>query len=459
MKQQDFQIKTLGTSKIASPITKTIAKDANFFPFIKEHERVLFDVDWDDRNAAESCATNLLCMETAGAREKIYFDPSKTTVAIVTCGGLCPGINDVIRSLVMALNYRYGVRKVLGVQYGYQGFIPEFEHPFIDLNPDMVSDIHHSGGSILGSSRGSQDVGSIVDCLERHGINILFTIGGDGTLHGALEIHKEIEKRGLKIAVGGIPKTIDNDISYIEKTFGFETSFTMASPIIRDAHNEAKGAYNGIAIVKLMGRDSGFIAANAALSMPEVNLVLVPEVEFDLEGPQGLYETIRKRLAAKHHCVIVVAEGAGQEHFSDEEVLTDPSGNQLHQDIGIFLKTHIRNYLTDIGIKATIKYIDPSYIIRSSPANPSDSIFCNKLGLHAVHAAMAGKTCFVVGRRNNKFVHLPIELVISKRKKIDTAGDLWMNVLEITGQPHSMKNDLPKRIKSTGLATEKESSY
>ncbi len=445
MKQEDLRIKSLGTCKITSPIDKTITKGGKFFPYVNEHERVLFNVEWDNRQADDQCAINLLTMEVAGPRKKIYFDPSKTTVAIVTCGGLCPGINDVIRSLVMALYYRYGVEKVLGVQYGYQGFIPEYAHPFIDLNPEVVSEIHHSGGTMLGSSRGEQDVSKIVDCLERHGINILFTIGGDGTLHGALEIHREIEKRGLKIVVAGIPKTIDNDINHIEKTFGFETSFTMASPIIRDAHNEAKGAYNGIAIVKLMGRDSGFIAANAALSMPEVNIVLVPEVAFDLEGPNGLYETLRKRLEEAKHCVIVVAEGAGQEHFSKKQKLTDASGNQLHQDIGIFLKTHIRKYLQDMGISASIKYIDPSYIIRSSPANPSDSIFCNKLGLQAVHAAMCGKTCFVVGRRNNKFVHLPIELVIAERKKIDVTGDVWINVLETTGQPMSMKNKVSRK--------------
>ncbi|MCL4148730.1 UNVERIFIED_CONTAM: hypothetical protein GTU68_020896 [Idotea baltica] len=380
-------------------------------------------------------------MEKAGPRENIYFDPSKTTVAIVTCGGLCPGINNVIRSLVMTLNYRYGVEKILGVRYGYQGFIPEFGHPFIDLTPELVSDIHQFGGTILGSSRGDQDVPMIVDCLERHGVNILFTIGGDGTLHGAREIHEEIERRGLKISVAGIPKTIDNDINHIEKTFGFETSFSIASPIIRDAHNEAKGAYNGISIVKLMGRDAGFIAANAALSMPEVNFVLIPELEFDLHGSKGLLEVIRQRLALKHHCMIVVAEGAGQSLFKNRKEKKDASGNILHEDIGILLKTEIKAHFDKINIPAAIKYIDPSYIIRSAPATPSDSIFCTKLASHAVHGAMTGKTNFVVGRRNNKFVYLPIDLVIAERKEIDLEGELWFNVLEITGQPMNMKND------------------
>ena len=441
MQAEDFVIKSLGPCKVSSPIVLSKVKGDHIFNFVEDSERVLFDVVWNEHPEEKQLLKKPLCMERAGPREHIYFDPSKTTVAIVTCGGLCPGINNVIRSLVMALYYRYGVHKILGVQYGYKGFIPEYKFPFIELKPDDVSDIHQFGGTILGSSRGKQDVGSIVDCLERHGINILFTIGGDGTLTGALEINKEIERRGLKISVAGVPKTIDNDINHIEKTFGFETSFTIASPILRDAHNEAKGAYNGVAIVKLMGRDSGFIAANAALSMPEVNLVLVPELEFDLYGEHGLLEIVRNRLESKRHCVIVVAEGAGQFLFDKKHIRKDASGNILHEDIGLFLKDQIKQYFQQLEMDVTVKYIDPSYIIRSAPATPSDAIFCNKLGLNAVHGAMAGKTGFVVGRRNNKFIYLPIELVISERKKIDLEGDLWLNVLESTGQPPTMKND------------------
>jgi len=440
MTQKDFDIPTLGPCKIESPLVNSTQHAAHAINFVGDDLGVLFDVFQYENKKSPVAGTFL--MQRSGPREKIYFDPSKTTVAIVTCGGLCPGINNVIRSLVMTLTYRYGIRKILGVQYGYEGFIPEFRHPFIELTPNRVSTIHQFGGSMLGSSRGKQDPVAIVDCLERHAINILFTIGGDGTLHGALQIQKEIERRKLKISVAGIPKTIDNDINHIEKSFGFETSFTVASPIIRDAHNEAKGAYNGVAIVKLMGRDSGFIAANAALSMPEVNFVLVPEIDFDLYGEKGLFEIVKNRLIDKQHCVIVVAEGAGQRFFEDTSAeRRDASGNVLHNDIGVFIKDELIDYFKQIHFRATVKYIDPSYIIRSAPATPSDSIFCNKLGLHGVHGAMAGKTSFVVGRRNNKFVYLPIELVIKERKKINPNGDLWLNVLETTGQPMSMKNE------------------
>lgn len=446
MKPQDFHIETLGPCKIKSPLQYTHQKGTTDKLFVDENRRVIFDVLYDEQEDGSLKSHDIeLSMQRAGPRENIFFDPSKTTAAIVTCGGLCPGINNVIRSLVMTMTYRYGVRKVMGVQYGYQGFIPEYGHPFIELTPDMVSSIHQFGGSILGSSRGEQDPVAIVDCLERHGINILFTIGGDGTLKGAHKIHEEVKRRGLKIVVAGIPKTIDNDINIIEKSFGFETSFSVASPIIRDAHNEAKGAFNGVAIVKLMGRDSGFIAANAALSMPEVNFVLVPEIDFDLDGKNGLFESVRKRLEDKQHCVIVVAEGAGQRFFDRRSKQTDASGNILHRDIGVFLRDQFTEYFTSIEFPANVKYIDPSYIIRSAPATASDSIFCNKLGLHGVHGAMAGKTSFVVGRRNNRFVYLPIEMVTQQRKRINPQGDLWLNVLETTGQPVTMKNPVARK--------------
>jgi 6-phosphofructokinase 1 len=437
MTTTDLKIKTLGPCNVKSPLLLSNSTGGTDLRFVEEKSRVLLDVVTE---VGAKTKEKPLMMERGGPREYIYFDPSKTNVAIVTCGGLCPGINNVIRSMVMALYYRYGVKNIFGVQYGYQGFVPEFGHPFIPLTPEYVSNIHLFGGTILGSSRGKQATGGIVDCLQRNNINILVTIGGDGTLRGACDIEAEIERRGLKISVVGIPKTIDNDINHVEKTFGFETAFHVASPIIRDAHNEAKGAYNGVAIVKLMGRDSGFIAANAALSMPEVNFVLVPEMDFDLHGEKGLLASVQRRLEEKKHCLIVVAEGAGQSLFKPSEVRKDASGNILHEDIGLLLKDELKAYFKGIDFPATIKYIDPSYIIRSAPANPSDSLFCNKLALHGIHGAMAGKTRFLVGRRNNKFIYLPLDFAIAERKKINLSGSLWLNVIETTGQPPVMVN-------------------
>lgn len=437
--ENNFDIQSLGTATIPSPIHLSKTTGDKRYKFIDEKDRILADVSLQGFNTCKQNNEQPACLEKAGPREKLYFDPKNTTAAIVTCGGLCPGINNVIRSLVMALHYFYGVKRIIGIPYGYEGLVPENGHGSRKLTPDEVKDIHEFGGTVLGSSRGEQSVSAMVDTLENEKIHLLFAIGGDGTLKGVHAIGEEIEKRNLDIAVVGIPKTIDNDIDLIDKSFGFETAFDVAAPIIRDAHNEATGAYNGVSIVKLMGRDSGFIAASAAIAMPVVNFVLVPEMTFDLNGKNGFLEALKQRLELKHHAVIVVAEGAGQHLFEEGIQVTDASGNIKHKDIGLLLKERIKEYLTAASVKTTIKYIDPSYIIRSAPANASDSIFCNRLAYHAVHGAMAGKTKFVVGMVNNRFVHLPISRVVSQRKKINLAGEFWFAALQSTGQPFSMQ--------------------
>lgn len=434
-----FDIVSLGNASIPSPIHLSKTTGDKIFSFVEDSDRILMDISLANFNSCISNNTQPDCIEKAGPREALFFDPKSTTAAIVTCGGLCPGINNVIRSLVMALHYFYKVGRIIGIRYGYEGLIPANGHDFLELTPNKVKDIHEFGGTLLGSSRGAQSVPEMVDALEKNKIDILFAIGGDGTLKGANAIGEEIEKRGLKIAVTGIPKTIDNDINLIDKTFGFETAFDVASPIIRNAHNEATGAFNGISIVKLMGRDSGFIAASTAIAMPVVNFVLIPEIHFELDGKNGFLEALKKRIDLKHHAVIVVAEGAGQHLLeTGTEEIKDASGNIKHQDIGLSLKHWIKQYFDTVGTKTTIKYIDPSYIIRSAPANANDSLFCNRLAYHAVHGAMAGKTKFVVGRLNNRFVYIPISKVVDQRKKIDLEGEFWFAALQSTGQPFSM---------------------
>lgn len=437
---EDFEVKQLGKCTIDSPIRLSSIIGDDEYNYIKDGHRVLYDVCLDNYKKHHEEGTLPVSFRRAGPEEKIYFEPAKTRAAIVTCGGLCPGLNNVIRALVFQLYNRYNVNRILGIQYGYEGFVPHFNHPFVELTPELVDEIHTHGGSILGSSRGNQDVGTIVDTLERHNINILFAIGGDGTLRGAHAIQEEIEKRNLKISIAGIPKTIDNDINLIERSFGFETSFSIAKDILRDAHNEAKGAYNGIAMIKLMGRDSGFIAANAVLACPDVNFVLIPEQQFDLEGSNGFLAVLKKRLEEKHHAVIVVAEGAGQHYFEGQKIKSDASGNVIHNDIGLFLKDKITEAFKKEGFNFNLRYIDPSYILRSAPANANDSKFCIQLAQNAVHAAMAGRTDFVIGNWNNYFTILPIPLAIKQRNKINLESELWYNVLESTGQPIRMHN-------------------
>jgi 6-phosphofructokinase 1 len=440
MKYEDFLVLSLGKGNVLSPLKNKQRDDSPVYKFVDDTERILYDVSAGNFSRSKETICQPVSFEKAGPKENIFFQPAKTKVAIVTCGGLCPGLNNVIRSLVNELYYRYGINRIFGIKYGYEGLISKYNHPVVELAPEMVSSIHLNGGTILGSSRGNQDVGQMVDTLEIMNINVLFCIGGDGTLRGAHAIHQEIEKRKLKIAVAGIPKTIDNDIDLIQKSFGFETAFSVANDIIKNGHIEASGAYNGIALVKVMGRDSGFIAANAALSVQEVNFVLIPEITFDLYGPRGFLKILRKRLEERHHAVIVVAEGAGQDFFEPGSHEKDASGNIKHKDIGVYLKEKIQEEFESKGFPHVIRYIDPSYIIRSVPANANDSKFCNLLAQNAVHAALSGRTDFVIGYWNNNFTLLPIPMVVTKRKKIDVEGELWWNVLEATGQPISMKN-------------------
>lgn len=429
----DTTIQSLGKASINSPVRGTTI-------FVDDSERVIVDTTLDYYNRCRSGDAVPHSLELAGPRRKIFFDPSKTKCGIVTCGGLCPGINDVIRSIVLELYHAYHVENIYGVSYGLQGFIPRYKHPLIELTHTYVEHIHGIGGTVLGSSRGAQDIPEVVDAIERLNMNIVFFIGGDGTLKAASAVAREAFNRGFKCSVIAIPKTIDNDIYFVSKTFGFDTAVEEARKVIQCAHVEAKGAPNGIGLVKVMGRDSGFIAANAALASRDANFVLVPEEDFDLEGDKGFLALLEERLKTRGHAVIVVAEGAGQMFFEARPEEMDASGNVKKGDIGIFLKEHIERHFHARNMPTNLKYIDPSYVIRSVVANASDSIFCGFLAQMAVHAGMSGKTDMLIGLWNNVYVHIPITSCVKGRKKIDTREPLWMSVRESTGQP-IMKNE------------------
>ena len=436
--RHDFDIQNLGPAEFTSPLQRLrYEMDAEFMT--DDDHRVLFDHSPEKVRECIESHTEPVTIEHAGARERIYFNPASTICAVVTCGGLCPGLNDVIRGLVMTLNYSYGVRTIYGIPYGYEGFVSRYGHTPLHLTPDFVSDLNQDGGSVLGSSRGPQSKKDIVDFLVEYRVNILFVIGGDGTLRGAQDIVTEVDSRGLKISVIGIPKTIDNDLEFMDKSFGFETAFAEAVRTVRCAHSEAKGYPNGVGLVKLMGRDSGFIAAFAALAENSVNYVLIPEVPFELTGKHGLFSCLEDRLSRRGHAVVVVAEGAGQHLMQGAAGNTDASGNLKYGDIGPFLKKQIETHFKSIEKEINIKYIDPSYVIRSVPASPQDAIYCLRLAQNAVHAGMAGKTNMVVGRWHGHYVNLPMQVVTHRRRKVNPQGNLWVTVLEATGQPVQFK--------------------
>jgi 6-phosphofructokinase 1 len=429
--QADLDVKTLGPGQYDSPMHLT---SGGTFPFVAEDARVL----WKVQTARSGETVPPLTFERAGMREKLFFDPAKTRVAILTTGGLCPGLNNVIRSMVLELHYRYCVKEIFGVRYGYEGLNPAVGLPMMRLGPAEVQHIHRLGGSMLGVSRGKQDVGVMADTLQRERIDILFVVGGDGTLTGAHALHEELTRRGARIGIVGVPKTIDNDVAYVDKTFGYDTAVDLARLAVDTAHSEAIGARNGVGIVKLMGRESGFVAAAATLASEEVNFCLVPEVPFQLDGPGGLLAALEQRLDSRSHAVIVVAEGCGAT-LAGATAERDASGNiryaSADADIGPRLRDAIVKHFKQLSKPITVKYIDPSYMIRSVPANASDSVFCNLLARNAVHAGMAGRTDVVIGQMHRIFTHVPLPLATRERKRIDPRGELWHSVIETTGQP------------------------
>ncbi|MGD0972082.1 MAG: ATP-dependent 6-phosphofructokinase [Desulfobaccales bacterium] len=434
----EVQIPVIGESRVNSPISRApmCTRDGRYVPktFIQDADKILID-DTFDYLRSLGPGEEPQAFEMAGPRERIYFDPSKVHCAIATCGGLCPGTNDVIRAIVLELHFLYGVRHVYGVRYGLRGFIPHYGHELLELNPEAVANIHIFGGTILGTSRGPQDTGEIVDALERIDLRILFLIGGDGTLRAGYDIYQEITRRELRISVIVIPKTIDNDIPLVSRSFGFDTAVEQATSSILAAHTEAVGSPNGIGLVKLMGRYSGFIAAHATLALREVNFVLIPEADFDIDGEYGLLVELERRLLERQHALILVGEGAGQKFFQEQDLIRDPSGNIKPGDIGLFLQERIQEYFLQKKMEVNLKYIDPSYMIRSMPANYNDRIYCGFLGQNAVHAGMAGKTGMLVSRWHGHYVHIPIQAAAGGRQEMELNSPLWRSVVESTGQP------------------------
>jgi 6-phosphofructokinase 1 len=409
-----MNIPTLGEARFASRLSHTINDD------VRIPERI------------EIGAEAGLPFELAGPRTKLFFDPKQTRAGIVTCGGLCPGLNNVIRSLFLELHYGYGVGDVIGFRDGYSGLDPLRGAEPVKITPQFVDDIHQKGGTILGTSRGPVDIGKAVDNLIARGVNILFTVGGDGTQRGANDFYQEARRRGYALSVVGVPKTIDNDVGFVSRTFGFLTAVEEAVRVLDCAHTEARTVPYGISVVKLMGRHAGFITAGAVVASQDVNFALIPEVSVALAS---FLDALKKRILTKSHAVIAVAEGAGQDLLSADTTERDVSGNVKLKDIGPFLCGRIKAYFKAEGVPIVLRYFDPSYQIRSRPANAEDALLCDLFARHAVHAAMAGKTGLVIGFLHERFIHVPIVLLGSHTKRLDPASGWWRSVLATTGQP------------------------
>ncbi len=419
----------LGEAAFASPLPLSSAWGDQWANFVDDTTTIRLRIE---EGTARTEPPDLH-FEKAGPRGRLFFDPAAVRAGIVTCGGLCPGLNAVIRSITLALHHNYGVRDVVGFRYGYRGLNPEYGYRPVPLTPERVDRIHEDGGTILGTSRGNQPVETMVDFLARERIHLLFCLGGDGTQRGAQRIADEALRRRLPLAVIGVPKTIDNDVPFVSRSFGYMTAVARAEHVLDGAHMEARSVFNGVGLVKLMGREAGFIACGATLANQEVNFTLIPEARLTLDGPGGFLAALARRLDDRHHALVAVAEGAGQDLVPVEGV--DASGNRKLGDIGPFLRARIQEHFRARQVPVEVKYIDPSYYIRSVPADPGDLLLCDQMARHAVHAAMAGRTGCIVGYWNDAFFHVPIARVNEHRKRVDLEGDLWRNVLGATGQP------------------------
>jgi 6-phosphofructokinase 1 len=405
---------TLGQPRFSSNLTHTMSDD------VRIPERIEVGVEPG------------LQFELAGPRAKLFFDGRETRAAIVTCGGLCPGLNNVIRSLFLELRYGYGVDEVIGFRGGYGGLDPKCGVEPVRITPEFVDGIHQKGGTILGSSRGPVDTQRAVENLIARKIDILFTIGGDGTQRGANDLYQEARKRGHALSVVGVPKTIDNDVGFVSRTFGFFSAVEEAKRVLDCAHTEARSVRGGIGLVKLMGRHAGFVTAGAVVASQDVNFALIPEVPFKIDI---FLSALKQRMLNKSHAVIAVAEGAGQDLLAADKDARDASGNVKLKDIGLFLCDEIKSYFAREKVDVVLRYFDPSYQVRSRPANSEDALLCDLFARHAVHAAMAGKTGLVIGFLHERFIHVPIELLAGHTKRLDPASGWWRSVLATTGQP------------------------
>jgi 6-phosphofructokinase 1 len=414
-------ITSLGEPLFDSPLDRLVSEQAR--------------IPWHIVEDPDAPKREQLWFELAGPRKKIFFDPKTTRAGVVTCGGLCPGLNNVIRSLFLELHHHYGVKEVLGFRGGYQGLDPARAPEPLQLTCEIVDDIHREGGTILGTSRGPVDTGIAVENLIRRGVHMLFTIGGDGTQRGGSDLFKEASRRGHQLAVVGIPKTIDNDVAFVTRSFGYLTAVEEAARVLQCAHTECHSVQNGISIVKLMGREAGFIAGGATVASQDVNFTLIPELPFALEGKSGFLPVLKERILRRSHALIVVAEGAGQDLLDGAGQERDASGNVKLKDIGQFLRKKIEHYFKAQQIPVTLRYFDPSYVIRSVPADAEDAILCDLFARNAAHAGMAGKTGLVIGLLHDKFIHVPVDVLTREKKRLKPTGSAWYAVLAATGQP------------------------
>ncbi len=329
----------------------------------------------------------------------------KKMVAILTGGGDCPGINPVIRAIVRkALKEDY---EVVGIKNGWKGLI---EKDILALDIDSVSGILPKGGTILGTSRtnpykNEEDVQRVKENFQSLKINALIAIGGEDTLRVAYKLYKE----GLNIV--GIPKTIDNDLSATDKTFGFDTAVNIATEAIDRIHTTAE-SHHRVMVVEVMGRHSGWIGLEAGIA-GGADAILLPEFPVDIEEICNLIK--RRHDRGKTFSIVVVAEGAkfkkGKEALQEKKL--DAFGHVRLGGIGQILGKKIEQR-TGFETRVTVL----GHIQRGGIPTAYDRVLGTRYGVKAMELVMEGKFGQMASLQGNKIVSVPLEEAIGTIKTV-----------------------------------------
>ncbi|MEO7804127.1 MAG: ATP-dependent 6-phosphofructokinase [Actinomycetota bacterium] len=336
-------------------------------------------------------------------------------IGVFTGGGDCPGLNAVIRAIV-----RKGIGHyedtIVGFRDGWEGVLSGTVQ---ELTFENTRGILHRGGTILGTSRtnpfGEGDgPDRIRATLATHGVDMLIPIGGEDTLGAASKLHEE----GIPLV--GVPKTIDNDLSGTDYTFGFDTAVNVATEAIDRLHTTAE-SHHRVMVVEVMGRHAGWIALHAGIA-GGADLMLIPERPFDIE--EVVAHLQHRHATGKGFSIVVVAEGAvpkdGSMHTESDQL--DEFGHVRLRGIGSALEQQIEAR-TGFETRATIL----GHIQRGGTPTAFDRVLATRFGVAATEAAHQGKTGMMVALHATSIVLVPLSVAVKPK----TVGDDLYDVAKV----------------------------
>jgi len=330
-------------------------------------------------------------------------------IGLLTGGGDCAGLNAVIRAAVKRAE-EYGW-EVVGIRYGWSGLI---EPDFITLSFKNISNIYKLGGTILKTTRTNpfkytDGPEKVIRNAKKLGLDGLIAIGGDDTLGAATKLYK----MGLKVV--GVPKTMDNDLSVTDYTFGFDSAVNEAMHAL-DNLLQTGESHDRVMIAEVMGRHTGWVAAHAGMAAG-ANLILVPEEPFDIEDVVSFIK--KRREKGDKATLIVVSEGAILKNVPKafaKDGKVDDFGHVKLGGIGQFLAEELEK-----RIGGEIRATSLGHTIRGGPPSAFDRVLSSRFGLAAVDLIKENKFGMMVALRGTQIVSVNIEESVSKIKTLDPA--------------------------------------